>query len=209
VTQLRGAAAAKIVIAFTLCGPLLWLGWLITLEFEAPGSALGADAGEAVVHFLGEWALIILLLAYAVSPLKRLTKSSAIARSRRMIGLFAFSYVSLHILSYAYLFLEFEWQSLLEDFIERPYITVGMAAYSGLLAMACTSTNGWRRRLRRNWQRLHYAIYPAVGLALIHLLWQTRDGFAEVVLYATVFVALSAERLYRYKRVNRWLHGAR
>jgi sulfoxide reductase heme-binding subunit YedZ len=208
VTKLRGVAAVKAVIAIMLCGPLLWLCWLFTLEFESPGSALGADAGEAVVHFLGEWALIMLLIAYAVSPLKRLTKSSAIARSRRMIGLFAFSYVSLHILSYAYLYLEFEWQTLLEDFVERPYITAGMAAYSGLLVMACTSTNGWQRRLRRNWQRLHYVVYPVVILALVHLLWQTRDGFAEVVLYTTVFVALSAERLYRNSRVNRWLHGA-
>ena len=207
--QLRVVTAVKAVIAVILCGPLFWLGWLVVQEFQAPGSALGADAGEAVVHFLGEWALVMLLVAYAVSPLRRLTKSSAIGRSRRMVGLFAFTYVSLHITSYFYLYLGFVWQALLEDFVERPYITVGMAAFSCLLVMACTSTRGWQRRLKRNWQRLHYAVYPAVLLALVHLFWLTRDGFGDVVLYASVFVVLSAERLYRSTPVNRWLHGAR
>lgn len=202
-SQLRGVSAVKAVIAIVLCGPLLWLSWLIAQDFQEPGSALGADAGEAVVHFLGEWALVMLLLAYAVSPLRRLVKSPAIGRSRRMVGLFAFTYVSLHITSYVYLYLGFEWRALLEDFVERPYITVGMAAFSGLFAMACTSTRGWQRRLKRNWQRLHYAVYPAVALALVHLYWLTRDGFIDVVLYALVFLVLTVERLYRSRLVKR------
>ena len=205
---MRRTTVEKSIFAIALCGPLLWLAWLIALELQAPGSGLGADAGEAVVHFLGEWALIVLLLAYSVSPLRRLTGSTSIARSRRMVGLFAFTYVSLHILSYVTFYLGFAWQVLLEDFVERPYITAGMGAFLCLAVMALTSTRGWQKRLRRNWQRLHFVIYPAVMLALVHLWWLTRDGFGEVALYTLWFLVLSAARIYHGRLVNGWLRGA-
>ncbi len=163
----------------------------------APGSGLGADPAEAVVHFLGEWALIVLLAAFAVSPLRRLTGSRPLAQSRRMVGLFAFAYVCLHILSYTAFYLEFSLAALFEDFIERPYITMGMASFVLLLLMAATSTRGWQRRLRQHWRNLHRVIYVALPLALIHLWWLTRDGFDEVLLFTAVFALLAAERLYQ------------
>ncbi len=188
--------------------PLLWLLWLVSLDLANPGSALGADAGETVVHFLGEWSLIMLLSAYSVSPLRRLTNAAVLARCRRMVGLFAFAYVCIHLFSYVALYLEFEWPALVEDLIERTYITAGMAAFTCLLAMALTSTKGWQRRLRRNWQRLHMVVYAAVPLALLHLWWLTRDGFTEVALYTLWFLLMSAERLYRSKAVRVRLRAA-
>lgn len=188
--------------------PLLWLLWLVSLDLANPGSALGADAGETVVHFLGEWSLIMLLSAYSVSPLRRLTNAAVLARCRRMVGLFAFAYVCIHLFSYVALYLEFEWPALVEDLVERTYITAGMAAFTCLLAMALTSTKGWQRRLRRNWQRLHMVVYAAVPLALLHLWWLTRDGFTEVALYTLWFLLMSAERLYRSKAVRVRLRAA-
>jgi sulfoxide reductase heme-binding subunit YedZ len=201
-------AVQKSLLAVVLSCPLLWLLWLISLDLANPGSALGADAGETVVHFLGEWSLIMLLSAYSVSPLRRLTNVAVLARCRRLVGLFAFAYVCIHLFSYVALYLEFEWQTLLEDLVERTYITAGMAAFTCLLLMALTSTKGWQRRLRRNWQRVHMAVYAAVSLALLHLWWLTRDGFTEVALYTLWFLLMSAERLYRSKTVRGWLRDA-
>lgn len=155
-----------------------------------------------MVHFLGEWALIALLIAYSISPLRRLTGVSALLRSRRMVGLFAFAYVCLHITSYVTFYLGFAWQALLEDFVERTYITVGMAAFVLLLALTLTSTRGWQRRLGKNWQRLHRLIHPALVLALVHLWWLTKDGFDQVALFSAWFLILSAERLYSARRVK-------
>lgn len=186
--------------ATVLALPLLWLAWRIALEAQAPTSGLGADPGEAAVHFLGEWSLRILLLAFSVTPLFRLTRWSWLAQRRRMVGLFAFAYVVLHLLSYAYYFTEFSWQLLVEDFTDRVYITAGLLALACLLPMAVTSTRGWQRRLGRSWRRLHRLIYPALALALLHLWWQTRDGYGEVLLYVLWFVLLLAARYFKWRR---------
>jgi len=197
----------KLLTAGALSGPLLWLLWLIYLDIQAPGAGLGADAGEAVVHFLGEWSLIVLLVAYCISPLRRFTKFSALVRIRRMAGLYAFAYVSLHVSAYVALFLGFEWRGLLEDFVERPYITAGMGAFVCLSAMAATSTRGWQRRLGLSWKRLHRLIHVALALALTHLWWLTKDGYDEALLYTVVYAALAVERIAASGRFRRWRRG--
>lgn len=115
-------------------------------------------------------------------------------RSRRMVGLFAFSYVLLHLTSYLVFYLGLSWQALFEDFVERAYITAGMVAFFCLLLMTLTSTRGWQRRLRQRWQQLHQLIYIAIGSALVHLAWLTRDGYLEVTLYSLWFALLCFER---------------
>jgi sulfoxide reductase heme-binding subunit YedZ len=172
------------------------------LEIQTPTSGLGADPGEAIVRFLGEWALRFLLLSFSVSPLRRLLHSNALARCRRMVGLFAFTYVSLHLLSYTFFYIEFEWAALVEDLSERAYIMVGFAAFLALAAMAATSTRGWQRRLRRNWQRLHRLIYLAIPLALVHLWWLTKDGFGELVVYIVWFACLLGARYMQSRPRN-------
>ncbi len=196
---MSGIARFKACLVVALGAPLAWLAWRISLEAQAPGSGLGADPAEAVVHFLGEWSLIVLLAAFAVTPLRRLTGSQLLGRSRRLVGIFAFAYVCLHILSYTAFYLEFSLAALFEDFIERPYITAGMAAFAFLFVMALTSTRGWQRRLRQRWRTLHRGIYLALPLALVHLWWLTRDGFGELLVFTAVFLVLAAERLYRWR----------
>ena len=186
----------KPALHVVLAAPLAWLLSRVYIELSSPGSGLGADPNEAIVHFLGEWALRVLLFAFTVTPLRRLLKSPALARCRRMIGLWAFAYAALHLVSYVAFYLEFSLVALGEDFVERPYITVGLAAFSALLVMAATSTRGWQRRLRQGWRRLHRVVYPAVALALVHLWWLTRDGFGELVVYTIWFAILLGARAW-------------
>ncbi len=184
----------KLVLWLVLAAPLIWLLSQIYIEFMMPTTALGADPGEAIVHFLGIWSLRWLLLAFAVSPVAKFADFSLLLKSRRLIGLWAFVYVLLHGLAYAFFFVEFEWSALLADFTERTYITAGLVAFVALLLMALTSTRGWQRRLRRNWQRLHRLMYPTVALAVIHFWWLTRDQYGEVLLYALLFALLGVLR---------------
>ncbi len=185
----------KAGLALLLSLPMLWLANAIRMEITNPGVALGADPAEAVVLFLGEWGLRFLLLGLLISPLRRRAGWNALGRSRRMVGLFAFTYLALHFLAYLGFLAEFDWSLIVGDLTERPYIIVGTLALLLLVPLAATSTSGWQRRLRRNWQRLHRLVYVSVFLGLLHLLWLTKDGFAEFAIYLLIFLALMVERL--------------
>ena len=161
----------KPALGFVLSLPLLWLAYLIYLELISPTSGLGPDPAEGLLHFLGEWSLIMLLIAFSVTPLRRRLRLLILGRCRRMAGLFAFTYVVMHLVTYMVLYVELSWALLLEDFYERTYITAGMASFLILLMMALTSTRGWQLRLGRYWRSLHTLIFAAVPLALLHLLW--------------------------------------
>lgn len=174
--------------------PGVWLVFAIVGEAGVTGSRLGADPVAAVVDFLGEWGLRMLLLALLVSPLRRVTGWSWLARLRRMVGLFAFSYIALHFLAFTALIVGWDWSALLTEIVERPYVTLGFAALLLLLPLAVTSTAGWQRRLQRRWLQLHKLVFVAVGLGLLHLAWLTKDGYAELSAYTLVFAALLGER---------------
>ena len=176
--------------------PLAWLGIAIFREAQLPGSALGADPTEAVLLFLGEWGIRTLLLALSISTLRRRLNYPPLLRVRRLVGLFAFAYLSLHFLFYLGFFTEFDGRLIVEDIAERPYITVGFAALLMLLALAVTSTNGWQRRLRRRWRQLHRLVYPASALGLLHLWWLTKDGYGEVAAYGVWLTLLYVDRLH-------------
>ena len=196
----RSNSALKFTLAVLASAPIAWLVYLISLEIAQPTSGLGPDPAEGLLHYLGEWSMIMLLVAFSVTPVRRLFKKPLLARSRRMMGLFAFAYVVLHLLAYIVLYVESSWQLLLEDFVERTYITAGIAAFFGLLAMALTSTKGWRRRLGQNWLRLHRIIYLAIPLALLHLIWLRKDGFGDIALYILCFAILLGERAYQIRK---------
>ena len=192
--------AAKVATFVTLCLPLAWLASQIVAEIAQPGSALGADPGEAVVLHLGEWTLRVLLLTLCVSTARRLLGLGRLLQLRRMVGLFAFTYLCLHVLAYAGLLAGFDWVAVVDDLTERPYIMVGMLAFVMLLPLAVTSTRGWQRRLGRNWRRLHTLVYPAALAGIVHLVWLTKDGYAEATLYAVLLGFLLAERAWSRRR---------
>lgn len=196
--------AIKTLLWLLLLAPGTWLGWhLYDLIFNPTPAIgpLGADPVEYIVRFLGEWGLRILVASLLLSTLARRLKKPAIIRVRRLVGLFAFAYVSAHFAGYVWLLAEARWSEIVADFFDRPYITVGLLGWVTLLPLAITSTRGWQRKLGRNWKRLHQLVYVAVVAGVVHLFWLTRDGFTEVVIYAVVVAALFAER--RFKRARR------
>lgn len=185
---------------FLLCvAPLGWLGYAIAGELAVPGSRLGADPGEAVVLHLGSWSLRLLLATLTLSTLRRVTGQARILRVRRLVGLFAFAYVVLHFLAYLGYLAEFDWTLVSEDLTERTYITAGFAALVLLIPLAVTSTDGFRRRLGARWRSLHRLIYPIAALALLHLFWLTKDGYAEPLVYALWYAALMLERMRSFR----------
>jgi len=150
---------------------------------------------------MGEWGLRMLLLTLTLTPLRQLTGRAWISQLRRMTGLFALFYISLHFLNYLLLDQGLDWSFIVEDVIERPFITLGVIALLGLIPLGVTSTNGWRRRLGRNWNKLHRLVYPIAILGCWHFWWQVKQDIAEPAIYAAILIALLSIRLYgRYKK---------
>jgi methionine sulfoxide reductase heme-binding subunit len=195
------AIRALKVLVFALClAPLALLG----LEaFGVGGLGLGANPVEELIHRLGKWGLKFLLITLAVTPLRKLTGWNWLIRFRRMLGLFAFFYVSLHFLAYAGLDQRFDWAAIVEDVVERPYITIGVLALLLLLPLAATSTKGMMRRLGSRWQRLHRLVYVIAVLAVWHFYWQVKLDTLEALIYAGILSALLGFRLLERRRRKR------
>lgn len=179
---------------------LLPLSWGILLIAT---NRLGPDPGSELALYTGEWALRFLLVVLALVPVASLLNLPWLKRLSRMLGLFCFFYASLHLLIYLALLLGWEWRSVVDDLAERPYIVVGALAYLILLPMAITSTQGWQRRLKRRWKRLHRGVYIALLLVLLHLLWVSKASLAESFIYSLIGFLLLAWRLKPLLQRNR------
>jgi sulfoxide reductase heme-binding subunit YedZ len=190
---------AKPTLATALLLPWVWLVYAIYLETQQTGLGLGADPVEGLLHYLGESCMIVLLSAFSVTPLSRRLRWPWLVRSRRMVGLFAFALVAAHAAVFAVFYAQLKWQILLQEVIERPYITMGMASLLILSVLALTSTRNWQTRLGSTWKRLHRWIYLAVPLALLHLVWLRKDGYEDVVVYTLWAAVMGAERLYAWR----------
>ena len=167
---------------------------------------LSANPVEDILDRFGNWGLRLMMVALAVTPLRRITGWNWLARFRRMLGLFAFFYVMMHFL--VWLLLDralavdpaFQWGIVWEDLTERPFITIGFAALLLLTAMALTSTNGMRRRMRKNWDRLHYGAYAAGVLGVWHYWWQVKQDILEPLIYAVILSVLLGYRIWKKRR---------
>jgi len=177
-------------LAFLLC--VTPLAWLVLSGFQG---ALGPNPVEAVTHFTGDWALRLLLITLAVTPLRRMTGAGWPLRFRRMLGLFAFFYASLHLLTYLWLDQFFDFSAIVEDVLKRPYITVGFAALLLMVPLAVTSTRGMVRRLGRRWKTLHRLVYVIGLLGVVHFLWLVKADITEPAIYGLVLAVLMAFRL--------------
>tara|TARA_B100000963_G_scaffold330389_1_gene320450 strand:- start:39 stop:650 length:612 start_codon:yes stop_codon:yes gene_type:complete len=161
---------------------------LFLLFIDVVNNDLGPDPAKAMAHITGEWAMRLLLVTLAISPLRKLTGTTEWIHYRRMLGLFTFFYASLHLLTYFFFLLGLQWRQLWTDVLDRPYITVGFFAWMMLVPLAITSTKDWQRRLGRRWPQLHRCIFIALLLALLHIIWQVRSDLSEALLYS--FIAL-------------------
>lgn len=184
----RWIAVAVFVVAVL---PFAWLG------YGAFAGGLGPDPAERVMHVTGEWALRMLILTLLMSPLRAWTGRAIFLKLRRMLGLFAFFYASVHLVSFLQFFTGWDTATLWEELVERPYITAGFAGWALMLPLALTSTRRMQRAMARNWVRLHRLIYPAAIAACLHLLWQARSDIGEALVYGVVVGALLAWRLRR------------
>lgn len=189
--------AAAHVLALT---PLAVLGWRIRSELLTGTGALGADPVAAIEHYLGIWALRFLLITLAVTPLRQLTGQSVLLRFRRMLGLYAFLYATLHFAAYLVLDLRGYWALIFEEIAKRPYITVGFAAWLLLVPLAVTSTQAAIRRLGRHWAQLHRLVYAIAVLAVLHFWWVVKTDVREPALYAGILAVLLGWRLWRRLR---------
>ena len=178
---------------FVLC--LLPVLLLLGDTFEITGT-LGANPVEEIQDRLGNWGLRFIMIALAVTPLRRLTGLNWLLRFRRMLGLFAFFYTFLHFLVWLILDQGVLWSAIVEDIAKRPFIAIGFAALLILAALAATSTNGMRRRLGRRWQQLHYGVYAAGILGVWHYWWQVKNDIREPLIYALILSGLLGVRLW-------------
>ncbi|AVS87512.1 sulfite oxidase heme-binding subunit YedZ [Paracidovorax avenae] len=193
-------AAAKPAV-FAIC--LLPFAWLV---YGVVADRLGPNPAEALIRASGDWALRGLWIALSVTPLRVLTGMPALARFRRMLGLFAFFYALLHLLCYAWLDMGFDIPEIARDIAKRPFILVGMLTFALLLLLAATSFNRAIRWLGgKRWQALHRAVYVASVLALLHFFWMRagKNFFGEVAIYAAILAVLLGWR------IGKALRGAR
>ncbi len=166
---------------------------------------LGANPVEFVTRSTGTWTLVMLLVTLAVTPLRVLSGWNRLAVLRRMLGLFAFFYATLHFTTFVWFEHWFDLAEMLSDVIKRPFVTAGMAAYLLMSALAATSTNAMIRRLGRRWQTLHRLVYVIAVLGVLHFWWLKagKNDLAEPRIYALVVVALLGFRLVQYVRRRR------
>jgi len=179
----------KPVIFLACLGPLIRLGW------KAYAGLLGANPIEVITHATGDWTLIFLMVTLSVTPLRQLSGQLWLIRYRRMFGLFAFFYATLHFLTYVWLDKFFDVHEMLVDVAKRKFITVGFTALVLLVPLAITSTAGWIRRLGgRRWNRLHRLIYVSALGGVIHYLWLVKADIRKPLEYGAVLAVLMAYR---------------
>jgi sulfoxide reductase heme-binding subunit YedZ len=194
---LAGAAAKPLLFCLLLMP-------LALLVYGAAFDRLGANPAEALVRATGEWTLRMLCLVLLVTPLRVMAGLPALARLRRMVGLFVFFYVLLHFMAYGWLDMGLELDDIAKDIAKRPFILVGFVALLLLAALAATSFNAAIRALgAKRWRQLHRAVYAVAALAILHFYWMRagKNNFAEVAVYAAILAVLLGWRLWsRFRR---------
>ena len=187
----RSAAArfrADKPLWFLLCSlPLLWLA---LRAFGVSTLSLGPNPVEALLHGLGLWGLRLLLLTLCIRPAAVALRQPRLMRLRRMAGLWAFTYLVLHFLTWLVLDRGLDLDGIAADIVKRPFITVGFAALLLLIPLAVTSTDRWMRRLGRRWHSLHRLVYVAALLGSLHFLWLVKADWREPVAYIAGYTAL-------------------
>ena len=177
--------------------PLVFLACLVPLgrlAWKAWNSALGANPIQVITWSTGTWTLVFLMLTLSITPLRILTRQYWLIQFRRMLGLFAFFYGSLHFTTYFWLDQFFDWHSIAKDVVKRPFITVGFTAFVLMVPLALTSTQRAIRWLGKRWQMLHRLIYAVAIAGVIHYIWLVKRDLRKPLIYAAI---LSVLLLYR------------
>ncbi|AXK71679.1 sulfoxide reductase heme-binding subunit YedZ [Lysobacter sp. TY2-98] len=192
-----GVIVAKIVVHLLALLPAAWLAWQIRNELVLGTGRLGADPVAAIEHFLGLWALRLLMITLAVTPLRQLTGKAVLLRFRRMLGLYTFFYATVHFAAWMVLDLRMDASQIGAAIAKKPFVTVGFAAWLLLVPLAATSFQRAMRALGRRWGQLHRAIYVIAVLAVLHFWWLVKSDIREPLLYATIAALLLGWRVWK------------
>ena len=180
----------KVFVFVAALGPLAWL------VFKAVQNDLGANPVEFVTHATGDTALIFLLCSLAITPLRKLATIPDLIRFRRMLGLYAFFYASLHLLTFIGLDHHFHWAEVLPDVYKRPFVTAGFTAWVLMVPLALTSTTWSIRKLGgKNWQALHRLVYFSAIAGVVHYWWLVKKDITDPLIYAVILAVLLGYRL--------------
>ncbi len=198
----RVIVALKVLVHLICLAPLAMLVWYTRHDAMYPGavSLLGPDPTATLSHGTGYAGLRILLVSLAITPVRRFSAKLAwLIRFRRMLGLYAFFYICLHLVVYLKLYANLDWATLVDDLSKRRYIIVGFSAWLLLLPLALTSTKWSIRKLGKNWQRLHRLVYIAAILGIVHYWWIVKAGvLLPLPLTLVLFVLLAARPLWAW-----------
>ena len=179
------------VLVFLVC-----LGPATVLVWKGFHDRLGANPVDVITRTTGRWTLVFLLLTLSVTPVRKLAHLPWLVRFRRMLGLFAFSYGTLHLMTYVWLDKFFDFHAMLHDIGKRRFITAGMTAWTLMLPLGLTSTAGWIRRLGgKRWQKLHRLIYFSAAAAVIHFIWLVKADLRRPLTYGAILAALFTYRI--------------
>jgi sulfoxide reductase heme-binding subunit YedZ len=188
----------KPVLFVLLLVPALYYFYAVYLAYTGGENLLGPDPAKYLALETGEWAIRILILCLAMTPIRYLFNWPYAWQLRRMTGLYALFYVSLHFLVFLAFLLGWEWQRLGIEIVDRPYVTLGFAALVLMVPLGLTSFRLAQRKMGRRWKQLHRAVYAVNILAVLHLIWIVRSDFGEAFLYTSLVVFLLGYRLLRH-----------
>jgi methionine sulfoxide reductase heme-binding subunit len=183
-------------LVFLIC--LIPFAWLV---FRVITQDLGANPQEALIRATGDWTLRFLCIVLAVTPLRTISNTPQLARFRRMLGLFVYFYVVIHLLSYSWFDMGFDVADIAKDIYKRPFILVGFAAFVLLTPLALTSFNRAIKTLgAKRWQLLHKLVYVIAGLGILHFFWMRsgKNDFNEVFVYAAILGVLLGWRVVQW-----------
>jgi len=197
VNQLLKSPFAKPVL-FSLC--LLPLAILVGRGLTGD---LGANPVETITHETGDWVLRFLLITLAITPIRVWTGNTSVVRFRRMLGLYVFFYACCHFLIWLIADHSLDLHDMIEDIIDRPYITFGFSAFILLIPLAITSNNAMIRKLGKSWKKLHKLVYAILILGILHYLWLTKADYLEPGIYAFIATVLLLQRLPGRKKISK------
>ena len=194
----------KTILASRLAKPVLFIICLMplgSLVWRAFYGDLGANPVETITHSTGDWTLRFLLITLSISPLRRWFGLTGLMRFRRMLGLYVFFYACCHFSIWFIADHGFNFGGMIEDIVDRPYITVGFSALVLLIPLAITSNNAMIRRLGKRWKKLHRLVYLITGLGVLHFLWLVKADYLEPGIYALIAAVLLVQRI----NLKKWL----
>lgn len=200
VAALREPRGFSVVLVIALALPALWAIGAAAQDILGGTRHFGSNPVKEVEHYLGRSTLRLVMATLCITPLRQITGWNWLAKHRRTLGLYAFAYLTLHWIAYAFLDVQLDWADLMKDLLKRPYIYLGMTALVLMVPLAITSTKAMIRRLGRNWARLHRAVYVVAVLGVVHYGMAVKKDLTDPITWGVVLTVLFGWRVAQWSR---------